>query len=297
MIREFAAEKAGSGTFLTPSEIVTTAGGLQEFVTPSRTPGVRLPWPSLNRMLAGGMKPQQLIILAARPSLGKTSLAMHAADFVAENGEGVAVFSLEMSASELLFKVACTRAKIDSTAARRGCLNASERRDVASAVSRLAEIPLYIDESASCTVARIVSSIRKLQAKTRLGLVIVDYLQLMSAPGKFSNREEAVSSMSRGLKLAAKEFNLPFLVLAQLNRKPETERRRPTLADFRESGSVEQDCDVAMFLHADYENGQQQRGKSGLMSLIIAKQRNGPIGEIPLYFHAPFTRFDEATNA
>ncbi len=246
--------------------------------------------------LTSGLQPSELIILAARPSMGKTALALNIAENVAlGERRAVAIFSLEMSKESLLLRLLSARARLDAHKFRSGLLGREDWKKMAATLAELAEAPLWIDDTGSTTVMEIGTKARRLKHDKGLDLVIVDYLQLLTARGKFSNRNEEVASLSRGLKSLAKELKVPVLVLSQLTRAPEREDRRPQLADLRESGAIEQDADVVLFIHRPNfyrpELPEEERRKA---ELIIAKQRNGPTDRLHFVFFERFTRFEEA---
>lgn len=244
-----------------------------------------------------GLQPGELIILAARPSMGKTSLALNIAENVAlsDGPRAVAVFSLEMSKESLLLRLLASHGRIDAHKFRTGHLNQQDWAKIGPALARLGTAPLWIDDSASSTVMEMGAKARRLKRDKGLDLLIVDYLQLISARGRFGNRNEEVSSISRSLKGLAKELKIPVLVLSQLTRAPEREDRKPQLADLRESGAIEQDADVVLFINRPgfYKTDlpEEERAKC---ELIIAKQRNGPTGSLDFVFLNRFTRFEQA---
>jgi len=246
--------------------------------------------------LTSGLQPSELIILAARPSIGKTALALNIAENVALNAkEPAAIFSLEMSKESLLLRLLASHARINAHKFRTGRLSRDDWRKMTESLGSLAEAPLWIDDSGSITVVEIGAKARRLKRDKGLSLVVVDYLQLVSARGRFGNRNEEVTSITRGLKGLAKELKVPLLVLSQLTRAPEREDRRPQLADLRESGAIEQDSDVVMFIHRpkaySTEETPEERAKA---EIIIAKQRNGPTDRVHFVFLSAFTRFEEA---
>ncbi|HLJ41157.1 MAG TPA: replicative DNA helicase [Candidatus Acidoferrales bacterium] len=244
-----------------------------------------------------GLQPGELIILAARPSMGKTSLALNIAENVALSNEprAVAIFSLEMSKESLLMRLLASQGRVDAHKFRTGHLGHEDWAKIGHALARLGDAPLWIDDSASSTVMEMGAKARRLKRDKGLDLVIVDYLQLIAARGRFGNRNEEVSSISRSLKGLAKELKVPVLVLSQLTRAPEREDRKPQLADLRESGAIEQDADVVLFIHRPgfYKTDlpDEERAKS---ELIIAKQRNGPTGSLDFVFINRHTRFEQA---
>jgi replicative DNA helicase len=247
--------------------------------------------------LTSGLQNSELIILAARPSMGKTAFALNIAENVAVRGnKQVAIFSLEMSKESLLLRLLSADAKVDSHNFRTGHLSKEDKGRIWPSLTHLSEAPLWIDDAGSATVVEMGAKLRRLKRDKGLSLAIVDYLQLVSARGKFGNRNEEVSSITRGLKSLAKELKVPVLVLSQLTRAPEREDREPRLADLRESGAIEQDADVVMFIHRPnfYKKKEdvttEERGET---DLIIAKQRNGPTDTIRFVFQGAFTRFEQ----
>lgn len=245
-----------------------------------------------------GLQPSEVIILAARPSMGKTALALNIAENVAlHQREPVAVFSLEMSKESLLLRLLASEARVDAHKFRTGHMNRNDWGKVTTSLAKLGEAPLWIDDSASSTVLEMGAKARRLKRDRGLSLMIVDYLQLVvpTNTGRGSNRQEDVSSISRALKGLAKELKVPVMVLSQLTRAPEREERKPQLADLRESGAIEQDADVVLFINRPnfYKTDlpEEERAKA---ELIIAKQRNGPTGSLNFVFLARHTRFEEA---
>ncbi len=245
-----------------------------------------------------GLQPSELIILAARPSMGKTALALNIAENVGlRQREPVAIFSLEMSKESLLLRLLASEARVDAHKFRTGHMSRDDWGKVTSALANLGEAPIWIDDSASSTVLEMGAKARRLKRDRGLSLMIVDYLQLVvpTGSGRQTNRQEEVSSMSRALKGLAKELKVPIVVLSQLTRAPEREDRKPQLADLRESGAIEQDADVVLFINRPnfYKTDlpEEDRAKA---ELIIAKQRNGPTGTLNFVFLARHTRFEEA---
>ncbi|HXA56550.1 MAG TPA: replicative DNA helicase [Candidatus Acidoferrum sp.] len=245
-----------------------------------------------------GLQPSELVILAARPSMGKTALALNIAENVAvRNREPVAIFSLEMSKESLLLRMLASQARVDAHKFRTGHMNRDDWGRITASLGELGEAPIWIDDSASSTVLEMGAKARRLKRDRGLSLMIVDYLQLVvpATSRRASNRQEEVSSMSRALKGLAKELKVPVLVLSQLTRAPEREERKPQLSDLRESGAIEQDADVVLFINRPnfYKSDlpDEERAKS---EVIIAKQRNGPTGTLNFVFLARHTRFEEA---
>ena len=257
--------------------------------------GLATGYPELDRETAG-LQPSELIILAARPSMGKTALALNIAENVAvHNRQTVAVFSLEMSKESLLLRLLASHAKVDAHKFRTGFVKHDDWKKVSESLNELADAPLWIDDSASASVLEMAAKARRLARDKNLALVIVDYLQLVTARGRFGNRNEEVSSISRALKAMAKELKVPVLVLSQLTRGPEKDKRDPQLADLRESGAIEQDADVVLFINRpDFFNKEAPEEERNKTKLIIGKQRNGPTGVLHFVFNNRFTRFEVA---
>src|SRR6266568_1253583 len=247
--------------------------------------------------LTSGLQPSELLILAARPSQGKTALALNLMENIAiRGGHPVAMFSLEMSKESLLQRLVASVAQIDAHKFRTGHLGREDWRRMTEALGQIASAPLWIDDASSLTVVEIGAKARRLKReKGGLALLIVDYLQLISARGRFSNRNEEVSSITRGLKGLAKELQIPVLVLSQLTRAPERDERRPQLADLRESGAIEQDADVVMFIYRpNFFKVDALPEERDQAELLVAKQRNGPTDRVRLIFKSRQTRFEEA---
>jgi replicative DNA helicase len=245
-----------------------------------------------------GFQPSNLIVVAARPSMGKSSLlgdfALHAA---LKTKVPVVIFSLEMSRHEMVQRFLSSDARVDSQRIRRGSLQEQDWMKLSSSLGRLAEAPIFIDDSASVTLMEMRAKCRRLKARHGLGLVIIDYLQLMQSPRKSENRQQEVSEISRSLKILARELDVPVLCASQLNRGVEYRSdKRPLLADLRESGAIEQDSDVVMFLYRDevYNPDTESRGEA---ELIVAKHRNGPTGMTRLAFMNQYTKFSEVPRA
>ncbi|MBC8283694.1 MAG: replicative DNA helicase [Nitrospinae bacterium] len=258
---------------------------------PGMVTGVSCGFTDLDNMTAG-FQPSDLIILAARPSMGKTSFALDIARFVSlHEGIPTAMFSLEMSKQQLGVRLLCSQARVDSSKVRTGYLAKSDWPKLHEAGRRLSEAKMFIDDSAALSVLDVRARARRLAAEQPLGLIIIDYLQLMQGRGGTESRQLEVSDISRGLKALAKELNVPIIALSQLSRAVESRTdKRPLLSDLRESGSIEQDADVVMFIYRDvvYNPETDDPGKT---EILVRKQRNGPIGDIRLHFENQFTRF------
>ncbi len=243
--------------------------------------------------MTSGLRPTDLIIVAGRPSMGKTAFAMNIAENVAvEEGMAVAVFSMEMGASQLAMRLLSQIARIEQSALAKGVLNDDEWSRMSFAIGKLHDAPIYIDEGAALTTTEVRSRARKLKRQVgHLGLVVVDYLQLMSGSKRTDNRVQEISEISGSLKAMAKELGCPVIALSQLSRKVEERaEKRPLMSDLRESGSIEQDADVIVFLYRDdYYNPDSQ--DKGVAEAIIAKHRNGGTGAVKLAFNGKYTRF------
>jgi len=277
-------------------ELQQSAGGIT---------GVPTGFPDLDRMTTGFQK-GDLCIVAGRPSMGKTSWVLNAAANAAVgHNVPVAVFSLEMSREQLVQRLLCAEGRIDAQKMRRGRLSQEEHQRLAAAAGHLNTAPIWIDDSPGSNVLEIRAKARRLQSELRsgdrdLGMVVIDYLQLMSASSRTENRVQEVSEMSRGLKALARELEVPVVALSQLSRGPEQRTdKRPMLSDLRESGSIEQDADVVMFLYRPeyYAAAEKREELEGKTELIIGKQRNGPTGVVDLYFQKAYTRFDSVTRS
>ncbi len=281
---------------VSPEQVIQDyQGGINAFLDPSkRIKGISTGFAKLDEM-TGGLHGGELIILAARPSMGKTAMALNIAQHAASRlGQTVAIFSLEMSNESLLTRMLCASARVDSQRFRAGYLNADERKRLQAAASQLVEAPLFIDDTAGSHLMDMHAKLRRLGQQRKLGLVIVDYLQLMSGRGRFENRNQEISTLSRGLKLLAKELNVPMLVLSQLSRAPETRQgdHRPQLSDLRESGSIEQDADLVLFIFREEVYKRDREDLHGMAELLVSKQRNGPTGKVDLVFLHSLTKFE-----
>ena len=259
---------------------------------PSDVTGVPTGFTDLDKMTSG-LQPGDLVIVAGRPSMGKTSLALNMAEHVAlDSGLPVGVFSMEMGASQLVMRMLGSVGKLDQHKVRTGRLADEDWRKLTDAVGRLNDAPIHIDETAALNSLELRARARRLHRQYgKLGLIVVDYLQLMSASSQGENRATEISEISRGLKALAKELNVPVVALSQLNRSLEQRpNKRPVMSDLRESGAIEQDADLILFIYRDevYNQDSPDKGKA---EVIIGKQRNGPIGTITLVFQGEYTRF------
>jgi replicative DNA helicase len=257
--------------------------------------GVRTGFYDLDRLTAG-LQPGDLIVLAARPSMGKTAFALNIAENVAVNeGIPVVVFSMEMGASQLALRMVGSLGRIDQQHLRTGALRDDEWGRLSEAVDKLGKAPVFIDESPALNSSELRARARR-QARQcgRLGLIVVDYLQLMSGSSSSEeNRATEIGEISRGLKALAKELRCPVIALSQLNRSVESRNdKRPMMSDLRESGAIEQDADVIMFIYRDDYYNKDASKEPGVAEIIIGKQRNGPVGTVKLTFLKPLTKFD-----
>jgi replicative DNA helicase len=285
-----------TGLVNTEDILKTYDGGINAFLDPSkRIKGISTGFAKLDEM-TGGMHGGDLFIIAARPSMGKTAFALNIAQHAAlRMKQTVAVFSLEMSRESLLTRMLCATARVDSQRFRAGYLTQEERRKLNQGLHELVEAPLFIDDTPGVHLMDMHAKLRRLQQERgKIGLVIVDYLQLMSGRGRFENRNQEVSALSRGMKLLAKELNVPMMVLSQLSRAVETRQgdHRPQLSDLRESGSIEQDADVVGFIFREEVYNRDREDLRGLAEFIVAKQRNGPVGTVNLVFLHAQTKFE-----
>jgi replicative DNA helicase len=256
------------------------------------TTGIPSGFIDLDRMTSGFQR-SDLIIVAARPSVGKTAFALNIAQNVGvRSKETVAIFSLEMSAAQLVQRMICAEANVDAGRLRTGFLESEDWEKVTMAIGTLAEAPIYIDDSPTITVADIRAKCRRLKKERGLGLIVIDYLQLIQGRGKpGENRQQEVSEISRTLKAIARELDVPVIALSQLSRSVEQRQdKRPLMSDLRESGSIEQDADIVAFLYRDdYYDKESER--QNIIEIIIAKQRNGPVGTVELAFLKNFNKF------
>jgi replicative DNA helicase len=262
---------------------------------PSDVTGVPTGYTKIDQMTSG-LQSGDLIIIAARPSMGKTALALNIAEHVAvDNGLPVAIFSMEMSSTQLAMRMLGSIARVDQHKMRTGKLNDKEWGDLSDAMAKLHETPLFIDEGGALTALEVRARARRLKRQySKLGLIVIDYLQLMAASSQGENRATEISEISRSLKAMSKELDVPVVALSQLNRAVDQRPdRRPVMSDLRESGAIEQDADVIMFIYREVvykpDLPEDQRG---LAEVIIGKQRNGPIGTIKLTFLGQHTRFE-----
>jgi replicative DNA helicase len=298
-IFQLSENRIGQGFMNIPSIIKGSFGSLEElYARGQEITGLATHYTLLDK-LTSGLQPSDLIIIAARPSMGKTALAMNIAENAAVlDGKVVGVFSLEMSREALLMRMLASHAQVDSKDLRQGFLTKEDMRKLTRATEQLSHSKLFIDDSPGISVSEMRAKARRLRQTEGLDLLIVDYLQLMSAVpigGKrFENRTQEVSAISRGLKALAKELKVPVVALSQLSRAPESRGgdHRPQLSDLRESGSIEQDADVVAFIFREEVYKKDDPDLEGMAELIVAKQRNGPTDMIKMAFVKRYTRFE-----
>ena len=298
-IFQLSENRIGQGFMNIPSIIKASFGSLEElYARGQEITGLATHYTLLDK-LTSGLQPSDLIIIAARPSMGKTALAMNIAENAAVlDGKVVGVFSLEMSREALLMRMLASHAQVDSKDLRQGFLTKEDMRKLTRATEQLSHSKLFIDDSPGISVSEMRAKARRLRQTEGLDLLIVDYLQLMSAVpigGKrFENRTQEVSAISRGLKALAKELKVPVVALSQLSRAPESRGgdHRPQLSDLRESGSIEQDADVVAFIFREEVYKKDDPDLDGIAELIVAKQRNGPTDMIKMAFIKRYTRFE-----
>ena len=248
--------------------------------------------------LTSGFQGGELVILAARPSMGKTAFVLNIATHAAVEQHGVAIFSLEMSKESLVQRMLTAEARVDSQLVRRGMLRDFDFTKLARAAGVLQQCPVWIDDTPALTLLEMRSKARRLKAENDVQMIIVDYLQLMRSPEYSDNRVQEISDISRSLKGLAKELGVPVLALSQLSRASEQRggERKPILSDLRDSGAIEQDADIVMFIHRPEYYDREDESKRGLAEIMLAKHRNGPTGDVHLRFNREYTRFDSLTQ-
>ncbi len=253
--------------------------------------------------MTGGLHTSEMVVVAARPSMGKTSLALCIAEHAAVvEGKPVALFSLEMARAQVVQNMLCSRAKVDGVRLRRGFLADEDFSKLSGAVGKLSEARIFIDDTPSLTPLALRAKARRLKAREEIALVIVDYLQLMEAGvgSRSESRQQEISLISRSIKALARELQVPIIAVSQLNRAVDArEDHRPRMSDLRESGAIEQDADVVLLLHREeyyIHDPKRKAEEAGQAELIVAKQRNGPTGVVPLTFLAPYMRFESGAR-
>ena len=296
------AERRIRPSFHSMKELTKDSLGILERMYQNRDliTGVPSGFIDLDRITAG-FQPSDLVIIAARPSMGKTALALNIASYAAMAADppvGVAFFSLEMSREQLALRMLCSEARVDSARARSGYLGEKDFPRLAGAAARLSEASIYVDDNSNTTALTLKAKCRRLKRERakNLGLIIVDYLQLMGSAKPGENREKEIAEISRSLKALAKELQIPVIALSQLNRQVESrENRRPMLADLRESGALEQDADVIAFIYREEMYKGKESKEPGVAEIIVAKQRNGPTDTAKLTYLSNYTRFENYT--
>lgn len=303
-------DKKMQGAFVPMRDLVKAGFEIIEKLADQRLTGLPTGFKDLDKMTSG-LQAGDLVIVAGRPSMGKTAFALCMAQSVAiKYQKTVGIFSLEMSKEQLVFRMLCSEARVDSHKIRSGFLGRPGNdnwQQLIRAAGKLSESPIFIDDSASMSILEMRAKARRLKAEHNLSLIIVDYLQLMRGREDADNRQQEISDISRSLKALAKELHVPVIALSQLSRAVESrpeKKKRPMLADLRESGAIEQDADVVLFIYREevYDpckcprEGECICGRRGLAEIIIGKQRNGPIGDVPMAFIDRYTRFEDLTD-
>jgi len=302
---DIAEQKVQSG-FTDIRDIVRSSFGTIDVLLDrgQRVTGIETGFVDLDNMTTG-LQPGELVVVAARPSLGKTALALNIAAHAAiKHRKTVGFFSLEMSKESLVIRLLCSEAETDSHRLRSGFSNREDWNKLTRALGRLGDAPLLIEDTPALSIMQIRAKARRLKMEKGLDLMVVDYLQLVSGQGRFENRTQEVSYISRGLKSIAKELRIPVLALSQLSRAPEQRPgQRPQLSDLRESGSIEQDADVVIFIFRERKSAEESEAEGEVdrrgieMRLIVGKQRNGPTGDIPVVFMRPYAKFANVAHA
>lgn len=289
-------EETRSGGFASVNTVVPdTFKSIEEaFQNGSEVTGLHTGFTEMDRKLSG-LQNSDLVILAARPSMGKTSFALNLAYNVAiKENVGVGIFSLEMSKEQLVMRLLCSAASFNLHNVRSGKLRAEDWPRLTAACEQLSRAPIYIDDTSGISVLEMKAKARRLKMQHGLGLIVIDYLQLMSGSGRSENRQQEISVISRNLKGMAKDLNIPVIALSQLSRTVESRGdHKPMLSDLRESGAIEQDADVVLFIFREEVYKPEDETVRNMASIIIGKQRNGPIGSFDLHFHKEYTRFND----
>ncbi|NNF66572.1 MAG: replicative DNA helicase, partial [Gammaproteobacteria bacterium] len=262
--------------------------------SPGDLTGVSSGFSELDKMTAG-LQPGDLIIVAGRPSMGKTSLAMNIAENAAlgKISTPAAIFSMEMSSDQVALRMISSLGQLDQSKLRNGKFRDEDWPTITGVIAQMSEAPIFIDDTPALSPTEVRARARRLKREQGLGLIVLDYIQLMGTGGKVENRATEISEISRGLKALARELEVPVIALSQLNRSVEQRNdKKPVMSDLRESGAIEQDADVILFIYRD-EVYDKESPRKGVADIIVAKQRNGPIGEFPLTFRGQYTRFDD----
>ncbi len=303
-------DKTMRTSFVPMKELVKKSFEIIEKLADQKLTGLPSYYKDLDKMTSG-LQPSDLIIVAGRPSMGKTAFAIGMAQNIALRDKGtVGIFSLEMSKEQLVLRMLCSEARVDAHKLRTGFLGRPGNNNweqLIRAAGKLNEAPIFIDDTPAMTILEMRAKARRLKAEHNLSLIIVDYLQLMRGRADVNSREQEISDISRSLKGLAKELKIPVVALSQLSRAVESrpeKKKRPILADLRESGAIEQDADVVIFIYREevYDpckcasDGECICGRRGVAEIIIGKQRNGPIGDVPMSFISKYTRFEDLSN-
>ena len=286
--------RQGSGQWLNPGQVMCNhPGGINAFLQPPcGGTGSPTPWPGLTAALCG-LHRGDLFLVAGRPSMGKSIIGMALAHHCANRGECAAVFSLEMTRASLVQRLIAAVGEVDAQRLRTGTLGAEERRRVADAVSRIEALPLMIYDTPARTMPAMTSALRRLIAQQPVRLVVIDHLQLMKGVGRFDSRHHELSEISHALKHLAAQLDITVVLISQLNRECEKDARQPRLADLKETGSLEEDADVVLFVHRPEQYNHQDQALRGKAEFIIGKQRNGPTGKRKMLFQHEYQRFVE----
>ena len=297
MLNNLADGRQQHGQWLNPGQVMQNyPGGFNAFVNPPRGgTGIPTPWAKINSSTCG-LHAGDLFIVGGRPSMGKSIIAMAIGHHAATLGHGAAIFSLEMTKESLVRRLISAIGSVDAQRLRAGCLDREERQCVAQAAAQIEDLPLYIDDTRARTIPTMTSALRKLKARHPVRLVVVDHLQLMCGMGRVESRHHELSAIAHSLKHLAGQFDVTVLLLSQLNRECEKSNRRPQLADLKESGSIEEDADIVMFVHRPEQFNREDRSLKGLAEFIIAKQRSGPVGKVKMLFQHSYQRFVETTD-
>ncbi len=285
------------GQWLNPGEVMQSyPGGLNAFLQPARGGiGVPTPWKGLDKAICG-LQLGDLFLVAGRPSMGKSVVGMQIAHHAAKHGEGVAVFSLEMTKASLVQRLISAVGPVDAQRFRTGCLEKEERARVAEAARSIQALPLFIDDTRARTMPAITSALRKLMARNPVRLVVIDHLQLMKGVGRSESRHQELSEISHSLKHLAGQMGVTVILLSQLNRECEKAARRPQLSDLKETGSLEEDADVVLFVHRPEQYNRSETALRGQAEFIIGKQRNGPTGKRAMLFQHEYQQFVEVAT-
>ncbi|MBN1624624.1 MAG: replicative DNA helicase [Clostridia bacterium] len=257
----------------------------------NRVPGIPSGYADLDKLTAG-FQPSDLILIAARPSMGKSSLALNIAQHVAlQEGMSVAIFSLEMSKEQVVNRILSSEMQIENMKLKTGDINSDEWQKIAVASAQISEASIYVDDTSDISAAEMRAKCRRLKLKKKLDMVIIDYIQLIAGGKRNESRQQEITEISRNLKILAKDLHIPVIALSQLSRAPEQrQNHRPMLSDLRESGAIEQDADMVMFIYRD-DYYDKQTENPNVTELIVAKNRNGSTGDVKLRWHAEFTKF------